>query len=632
LLNQALLCLQARRPEAVLEAVAHLERLWQNDASLATEYRSEALTARGLAYLQQNQPAEANTALQAVLHHTDALVPATNSSSGGKETATEETQNHSASGETSQHESSIAASTEELHSAQEVLEFEAKAANADSLNNLAIAEAAAGHADKAVLHLMAALRMEPSHSRVLNNLGVLAYYQGHYEVALKYFEIAIQIDQFVEIPDPGVINNYGVILSAGGNLDGALEQFQIAGHHERAEFESLYNLGRAFIEYGKPDKGVEFLRRAFAINPMQADVHAVLGAAYLLRGQDNLLAEALKHLKRTLQLQPQHRAALANLAINLMESGNDDTAAKILSQALKAFPHHAEILFLAALLTMDEGDKEHWAAAGGQFLHTLEVRPDLQASLYNAALCQFLMGFQDTSAKQLQAVVERDPAFAPAYFLMGVGHAMAKRMDEALSCWQKALKYEANNPDLQANMGYIYYRRQQWEQAIRCFMAAHRLVPDDPDYLSALGISFARAQMHNQAITAFLQSLNLRPHSAITHSNLGLAFYLQKQVEKAMEHWRIVSQLDRDYAAKRDEEQYRSFDDSQIALRPLNWRERVVKIAPTLPHPHTQLLPGYSIQNYRPVFSDTKIQKLAEMRRDLEQTGRRLAWLNVHVK
>jgi hypothetical protein len=59
-----------------------------------------------------------------------------------------------------------------------------------------------------------------------------------------------------------------------------------------------------------------------------------------------------------------------------------------------------------------------------------------------------------------------------------------------------------------------------------------------------------------------------------------------------MEHWRTVSRLDSKYAASREEEQQRSFDDSVVQLRPIDWRSRVVKMAPVLPKPQTRLLPG----------------------------------------
>jgi tetratricopeptide (TPR) repeat protein len=452
-----------------------------------------------------------------------------------------------------------------------------------------------------------------------------------------------------------------VVLSAMGKIEESWEEFQSAGSHERAEFEVWYNVGRAFIEAGKADKGVSYLKRAYQANPQHPDVHAVLGAAYLLRGGSAMLAESLKYLKRSLQLAPRHLVAFCDLAMTLCEMDNLDGARLVVNQALKAYPRSPELIFIRALVTLHEEEENSVARAGALFSAALSARPDLLVSLYNMALCQFVLGMRDAAAQQLEAVTQLDPSFAPAYYLMGVGHALANRYDEALAAWQKAAQYEPGNPDLQANMGYVYYQRGDWQNAITCYMRAHRAAPHDADILSCLGLSFGRAarvmsdawdalalkksttpkpgspqeertynDLLNKSITAFEQSLLLKAHSPVTHSNLGLVYYFRKQVENAVDQWRIVSQLDARYASRREEEQYRNFDDSPIAMRPLNWRARVIGIAPILPRPHTRLLPGHRARAFRPALTDPALQKMHDMRRELEHTVRELGWLHAH--
>ena len=137
--------------------------------------------------------------------------------------------------------------------------------------------------------------------------------------ALKILQVARQIEEGSGQREPATYNHLGVTLAALGRLDEALENFENAGSHERAEFEVFYNLGRAYIERGHPDKGIAHLRHAFQVEPNYADLHALLGAAYLLRGRANLLPEAMKHLKRALQLNPRHATAFANLIMALRD-------------------------------------------------------------------------------------------------------------------------------------------------------------------------------------------------------------------------------------------------------------------------------------------------------------------------
>lgn len=633
LYNLALIALQARRANEVLETIDSLEKLWYENPAIAKDYHDEAQSARGLALLMLDRPAEAKAALEAAASHTVTLHrtgPSELAESNGHQIpeATETT------GEQEDDPDSIQVFTkpegfdddEDLESIS--TQLEGKAADADLLNNLAMAEAALADVDAAAARLYASLRLDPSHTRVLNNLGVLAYEQGNLQTALKYLEIARQIEEYMERPEPVTMNHLGVVLSALGRLDESMQRFQRAGAHERAEFEVFYNLGRAYIEHGRAESGVEYLRHAFQLNPQSSDVHVVLGAAYLLRGKAELMPEAIKHLKRALQLNVNNRVGFANLVLALVETNNKDAAVKVIQQALKTNPKSAEVLFLLALLIMDRGDEAHWTQAAAQFGAALDSRPDLVAALYDMALCQYLVGFRDSAAQQLQIVTDRDPSFAPAYFLIGIGHAVAKRYNEALTAWNNAMRHEPNNPELHNNIAYVYYQRGDYQGAIKHFMTAHRLDPKDAGVLASLGLCFARANMMQQSITSFQQSLALKPRAPVTHSNLGLAYYLHKQVEKAMEHWRIVSQLDSDYAKRKDEEGQRSFDDSTVSMKPFNWRERTIKLAPVLPRPHTRLVPGFNARNFRPAISDPSLEQIIQLRRQLDDATRYLAWMH----
>jgi hypothetical protein len=138
----------------------------------------------------------------------------------------------------------------------------------------------------------------------------------------------------------------------------------------------------------------------------------------------------------------------------------------------------------------------------------------------------------------------------------------------------------------------------------------------------------ALSDMLNRSIEAFHQSLQLRPQNPITHSNLGLSLYFQNEVERAVDQWKIVSQLDARYAEKREEDQYRNFDDSQMTLRPVHWREHLVSMSPVLPPPHTRLVPGYNSRNYRLTLPDEDLQRIQVICRQLDYATRLQSWMN----
>lgn len=600
-LNLALTALQARRVSLVLEAVDALERLWLDSPALAADFHDDGVTARGLAFLLEGKPREALTQLSAAARHAVNLKPGEIPAPDTDET------------------------DEEM--------LEGKGAQANALNNLAIAEAQAGALERAQGRLRAALKLEPGNSAVLNNIGVLAYRGGNLSAAHRALDTAHTIEEFLGRPDPITSNHLGVVQSALGQFEESLHSYQQAGAAEHAEFEVYYNLGRAFIEHARSDLGVPYLRQAFGIEPNNPDVHTVLGAAYLFSGRLNLYAEALKHLKRAVQLDTHHRTGADDLILALLEIQNREAAGALLNQALKLFPGEAEPNFLAALVILGNmktapNPETFWASAAQRFDMALAARPEAVSARYNSALCQFMMGFRDTSAKLLEDAIARDPSLGPAYYLIGLGHALAKRDKEALAAWKLAAQHEPLNVDVHANIGALYYRAGDFPSSCDAYMRAHRLVPEDPTILASLGVAFARRQMFPQAISALEQAIELDPRSPITHSNIGLAFYLFKAIEKALFHWRTVSQLDKNYADAREEEQQRSFDDSIIQLRPLDWESRLVRMAPVLPRPHTKLVPSQGVDPFRLVITDPNLLSLVAAKKTLDSARRTLAWMN----
>ena len=663
LFNLALVGLQARRPKQVYEAIDALEKLWQNNGAIAKDYHDDGVTLRGLALLLEGKPQEALLQLEAAARHRVDLgvteaemnnrrhaerrrgdrrqrdIPVENDRRQGprrKSDRREEVEliEFLENGGFNEAGQSLGAAQISGTGEDAEIILPGQNAEADSLNNLALAEVALGQTDRAVARLRAALHLEPGHLQALNNLGVLALRQGDVAVAWRYLDALRQVEESTGSVEAVTWNHLGAAAAAQGDVEKSLEYYQRAGGTEHGEFEVYYNLGRSWIEHGKSDIGVPYLRQAFAIEPNNADVHAVLGAAYLFVGRADLYAEALKHLKRALQLDAHHRAAAVDLILALTEIHNNEVAGQLIGQAFKLAPKAAEPNFLAALMMLENAPdalehEDRWAAAAQRFEVAVAARPNLVSALYNSALCQFMIGFRDSSAKLLDAVVARDPSVGPAYYLIGYGHAVAKRDDDAIKAWKIAAKYEPNNPDLYSNLGALLYRKKDYQGSIRAYAQAHRLLPDDAQILAALGVAFAQAKMYQQAILTIKQSIEIDPRSPIAYSNLGLAHYLFKEIEAAVLCWRMVVQLDSAYAERREGIQEKSFDETIIQLRPINWRNRVVRMAPVLPRAQTRLLPGTNAREYRLVVTDPELQHFVTDKRDMDRTSRQLASMNL---
>ena len=80
---------------------------------------------------------------------------------------------------------------------------------------------------------------------------------------------------------------------------------------------------------------VEAAKRAVAVDPKNANLVYQLGASEM--GANDLL-NAERDLRKALTLQPQHTAAMNDLAVLLMNAGKRDEAKKLLEQVLRLHP------------------------------------------------------------------------------------------------------------------------------------------------------------------------------------------------------------------------------------------------------------------------------------------------------
>jgi tetratricopeptide (TPR) repeat protein len=99
--------------------------------------------------------------------------------------------------------------------------------------------------------------------------------------------------------------------------------------------------GMLLLEKYNRGQAVPELKKALAINPQAAEVHAALGFASL---QDHALAEAAQHAARAIEINPRLPLALVAMADVKLEDDDVVEALKILEQALSINPHDEEVL------------------------------------------------------------------------------------------------------------------------------------------------------------------------------------------------------------------------------------------------------------------------------------------------
>jgi len=174
-----------------------------------------------------------------------------------------------------------------------------------------------GNINAAINEFKLGLQLDPLNVNIRNSLGVCYGVLGFLEKSKKEFETAIQLD-----PNEGMaLYNSGLVHLLMDNKDRALELFFEAENIEKDVFEVQFQLGKLYLESGKPEKGKKYIETAIALK-------AESGAAFRCLGDCNKamdkIDEAISSYKKAIKLNPNDADSLSTLG-NLFDIKNEDT-------------------------------------------------------------------------------------------------------------------------------------------------------------------------------------------------------------------------------------------------------------------------------------------------------------------
>lgn len=189
-----------------------------------------------------------------------------------------------------------------------------------------------------------------------------------------------RLQQYIEA-EPGawhVRYNLAVALTHAGELDLALEHFRQVLQYAPKHMESLVNIGGIHLSRGEADQALRAFTTALSVWDVPL-VRANLAVAYIQLGQ---MAEAERHLRQALEMDPRLPDALTNLGSVLLRQERYEESAEFSRRAVEsnadfAMAHNNLAL---ALLALDQEDEARGHLAEAKRLG-YPVHPELLAGL-----------------------------------------------------------------------------------------------------------------------------------------------------------------------------------------------------------------------------------------------------------
>lgn len=157
--------------------------------------------------------------------------------------------------------------------------------------------------DKAIEEYSSAIKLNPSYASAYNNLGAVYKSKGLPDQAIEAYKKALAIDPALTV----AYYNLGVVYEGKRLIPQAIKSYQTFIEKMPRDAIGYYRLATLYEQEGKLSQAITMYNKSLTIKPDSSVLHFNLAKLYLKKGGEG--KNALTHLKKTIELEPNHSQA-----------------------------------------------------------------------------------------------------------------------------------------------------------------------------------------------------------------------------------------------------------------------------------------------------------------------------------
>ena len=174
----------------------------------------------------------------------------------------------------------------------------------------------------------------------------------------------------------------------------------------------------------------------------------------------------------------------------------------------------------------------------------LRINPNFEDARMALALSYHLDGDKKSAAREVGAILERNPRCAPALLLCGIIFERRGKVDRAIQCYARAAELNPNLIDARMNLGTLWLKKGDGARARGEWERVYRMNPSNSRVLLNLGALELRDGNHAAARSFFEKALERSPDSALLWNNMGVLHAGLGRKQEALEAFEKAVRLD----------------------------------------------------------------------------------------
>lgn len=213
----------------------------------------------------------------------------------------------------------------------------------------------------------------------------------------------------------------------------------------------LYQQGIECYRNGQRDQAEQLLSEFILKIPGYADVHNILGVLLSLRGETE---QAIAHLRRALELNPDYTEARVNLMAVLDEAGRLEEAERLFDQMKQTQRSSTGLLdpyTEGKLANLHRELGEMYAGVGFhdeaivQFRRALQLKPDFADIRVKLGVALRDKGYTAQAVEAFEQALKDKPQQRSAAIQLGITYYNMEKIAEAVAQWKSVLEKEPDH-------------------------------------------------------------------------------------------------------------------------------------------------------------------------------------------